>query len=557
MVSFVQLIIFFVGCNMQIALAKIDSAEEKHYEILSPFELKNELIKLARENPAKNGAGFLNAGRGDPNWVATTPRQAFSQFNLFAIEESSRTIEDLPNLGGIPDKTAIAKRFDEYLSRHSNEPGIDFLRNVFNYAYSELHFNADDFVGEMVDAVLGDRYPEPDRILPHIEKIVRQYLGQEMCGSKDAFDKIDLFATEGGTAAITNILTSLIANKLLHRGDKIAIGTPIFTPYLEIPHLKEFEFIKINIKQDRNKNWQYPDSEIEKLMDPDIKAFFLVNPSNPTAVSMQQETLNKLAALVKTKRKDLILLTDDVYGTFVNDFRSLIDVAPANTLFVYSFSKYFGASGLRLGVIGLHKNNVLDEMIANFSSDKKLELRKRYEFTVPNPDKMKLIDRMVADSRLVAMNHTAGLSTSQQVSMALFSLMSLIDRDDKYKKALQVIVKDRFYALYDAIGIGYPENKYSTYYYTIIDIIALAQTRYSKEFSQYLANNLGPISFLMRLAKDKSVVLLDGRGFDAPTMSVRVSLANLSCEQYKIIGKEINNLLADYYREWQVSCKDL
>ena len=35
---------------------------------------------------------------------------------------------------------------------------------------------------------------------------------------------------------------------------------------------------------------------------------------------------------------------------------------------------------------------------------------------------MKLIDRMVADSRAVALNHTAGLSTPQQVHMALSPL---------------------------------------------------------------------------------------------------------------------------------------
>ncbi|MCK5786987.1 MAG: aminotransferase class I/II-fold pyridoxal phosphate-dependent enzyme [Candidatus Sabulitectum sp.] len=99
------------------------------------------------------------------------------------------------------------------------------------------------------------------------------------------------------------------------------------------------------MKQSEEKDWQYTDTEIEKLADPDIKAFFLVNPSNPSSVSIAEESLQKIADLVQNKRKDLILLTDDLYGTFVNGFRSLAAIAPQNTILVYSYSKYFGATG--------------------------------------------------------------------------------------------------------------------------------------------------------------------------------------------------------------------
>jgi hypothetical protein len=45
---------------------------------------------------------------------------------------------------------------------------------------------------------------------------------------------------------------------------------------------------------------------------------------------------------------------------------------------------------------------------------------------------LRFIDRIVADSRDVALNHTAGLSLPQQVQMTLFSLFALLDRDDAY-----------------------------------------------------------------------------------------------------------------------------
>ena len=61
--------------------------------------------------------------------------------------------------------------------------------------------------------------------------------------------------------------------------------------------------------------------------------------------------------------KDLIILTDDVYGTFTPGFRSLAADLPQNTILVYSYSKHFGCTGWRLGVVALHENNVLDRML--------------------------------------------------------------------------------------------------------------------------------------------------------------------------------------------------
>jgi aspartate 4-decarboxylase len=88
------------------------------------------------------------------------------------------------------------------------------------------------------------------------------------------------------------IFSSLIENRILHRGDSIALGTPIFTPYIEIAHLNDFDFRTISVDQSEIAGgrhvWQYPDSELDKLADPRIKAFFLVNPSNPASFAMRQ-----------------------------------------------------------------------------------------------------------------------------------------------------------------------------------------------------------------------------------------------------------------------------
>ncbi len=127
-------------------------------------------------------------------------------------------------------------------------------------------------------------------------------------------------------------------------------------------------------------------------------------------------------------------MTDDVYGTFADNFKSLFAICPDNTILVYSFSKYFGATGWRLGVIALSNNNVLDKQIANLSKKEKKELEDRYSSLTTDPASIKFIDRLVADSRNVALNHTAGLSTPQQVQMVLFALFNMMDSRQSYKK---------------------------------------------------------------------------------------------------------------------------
>ena len=178
-------------------------------------------------------------------------------------------------------------------------------------------------------------------------------------------------------------------------------------------------------------------------------------------------------------------------------------------------------------------------------------LIEKFALTIRLIDGIINIIRMVADSRSVALHHTAGLSTPQQVLMVLFSLYCLIDKKGEYKEEAQSIVAHRFKTLYEALGAPYPDNEYDAHYYTTIDIPTLARTRYGDEFAKHLVKDYEPIDFVWRLAEEKSIVLMDGGGFAAPNMSVRVSLANLPDNAYANIGKGISELLEDYYKSWK------
>jgi aspartate 4-decarboxylase len=227
-------------------------------------------------------------------------------------------------------------------------------------------------------------------------------------------------------------------------------------------------------------------------------------------------------------------------------------VAPRNTILVYSFSKYWGTTGWRLGVVGIHEDSALDRRLREAPATRERH-RRRYASIAPDPDRLKLIDRMVADSRAVGLNHTAGLSTPQQAQMALFALHGLLDHEGNYRRAARGVVRQRFEALYAAAGLPVPDDGHQIYYYATLDVPALARSRYGSAFADWLLATFEPIDFVVRLAEERSIVVLDGGGFEAPKMSVRVSLANLKEDDYARIGSEVSRLLADYHARWRAA----
>ena len=71
----------------------------QQYAKLGPFEIKDFLAKVATKSAEEASLTYLNAGRGNPNWVATEPREAFFLLGQFAVTESKRVLDLPPGVG--------------------------------------------------------------------------------------------------------------------------------------------------------------------------------------------------------------------------------------------------------------------------------------------------------------------------------------------------------------------------------------------------------------------------------------------------------------------------
>ncbi len=507
-------------------------------DLPATFELQAAIVAAARASDHP----VLDAGRGQPNWLATTPRDGMFLLGRFAVAEAIAASPH-PEWGQAPAAQGIADRLDAALAADGT-PGATFLADAVAYGVTELGFDADAWVLELVRAVLGAGYPSPTRMLTHLERVLERYLVTVTGAAEGPAGRFEVFGTEGGAAAMAYVFRSLQENHIVGPGDKIAIATPIFTPYLQIPVLEDFGFEVVELASAHNSPYRFDDGLLDQLLDPAIKVFFVVNPGNPDSRAIRPEKLIQLRDLVRTKRPDLVIVADTVYATFVDGFRSILADLPDHVICLHSFSKNFGATGSRLGFVAMARENVMDRLLAEQPADVHATLQDRYRSITSDVSQLPFMSRVVADSREVALHNIAGLATPDQVQMGLFALAYLLPGGQAYIGATRAELAARLDALLAPLGVPAPGGQDSMYY-ALIDVLQVAAAQHGPELAAWLSANVRPEDVPLRLAREHGVVVLPGTIFDSASWDVRVSMASLTTDELTAVATALVTVLAD------------
>ena len=252
--------------------------------------------------------------------------------------------------------------------------------------------------------------------------------------------------------------------RLLHRGDTIALGTPIFTPYLEIPQLDEFQLQDRRASsrarwRDGRHTWQYPDAELDKLADPERQGVLPRQPQQPGLVrhpprdasSARRAGAQQAARPASSSPTTSTARSSPASARWPPSCRTTPSC-------VYSYSKYFGCTGWRLGVSRCTRTTSSIELIARLPPRPSASaLRPALPFAHHRA-------RRAASSSTawwptaatVALNHTAGLSLPQQVQMTLFSLFALLDETTSYKQRCRAICASAARSCSKGLGMPAP-----------------------------------------------------------------------------------------------------
>ena len=510
------------------------------------FELQASLGAAARAS----GRPVLDAGRGQPNWVATVPREAHLELTAFALAEAHRARRRRrpgPSPGRRP-ASAIASAPTSRVGPPPAQPEpTSSSRPTATWSPSSA--------SRPTPGPTRSCGPRSARAIPPppgCSATSRRWSSVTSSSCVDAEPALpgtyQLFATEGGAAAMSYVFNTLRENQIVRPGDAIALATPIFTPYLQIPVLEDFGLRVVEIPASHDGELRFEDHALERLADPSIKAFFVINPGNPDSRAIGPERLRQLHDLIVERRPDLVIIADTAYAAFLPDFHGALADVPRNVICIHSFSKTFGATGNRLGVVAVHRDNVLDDMLRAQDGDDLRRPGVRYRSMTSDPRRLTFLDRMVADSRDVALHNIAGLATPDQLQMALFSLAFLLPSGRSYLDGVRAELATREAALLEPLGIASPGGD-DTGYYALLDLLAIVAHRHGDAAADRLAATSDPWDLALRLASEHGVVVLPGQLFDAESWDVRISVASLDADELRSVGTALAAVLDEAVRQ--------
>lgn len=139
---------------------------------------------------------------------------------------------------------------------------------------------------------------------------------------------------------------------LLEPGDEVLLPDPEWPPARG--NLLAARAVPVGYPLYESRGWRPDVDEMRRLITPRTRAIYINSPHNPTGGVLTREDLEAIAALAI--ERDLWVLSDEAYEDVLFDGGEHISIASlpgmyGRTISIYTFSKTYAITGLRLGYI--------------------------------------------------------------------------------------------------------------------------------------------------------------------------------------------------------------
>lgn len=224
--------------------------------------------------------------------------------------------------------------------------------NVFDFGIGNPNVNAPLSVNktaiellETMDSLALHSYTDGTGI-PSVRQAIAESVNRRF---QEEYTGENIVMTAGAAGGLNVIL-----KVLLDQGDEVLTFAPYFSEYDVYVANAGGRLIAI----EPNVPSFLPDAKkLEEAITPKTKAIIINNPNNPTGVVYDEETLGKIAGVLKAKEKELgtsiYLISDEPYRELVFDGATVpyIPKLYGNTIVAYSFSKSLSLPGDRIGYL--------------------------------------------------------------------------------------------------------------------------------------------------------------------------------------------------------------
>ncbi len=231
-------------------------------------------------------------------------------------------------------------------------------RKVLRLESGDPSFNIPEHVREAMEKALreGQTHYTASTGIPPLREALFHKVTEENCLQVPNPDHI--VVTNGGMHGLY-----VLFRALLEPGDEVILPDPMWTEIGE--NIRLGSGVPVPVRLRPEDGYQYNPEAIEAAITRRTRAIFVNTPHNPTGVVLPRERLQAIAALAE--KHNLYLVSDEAYEHILFDEESHTSLgslpgAAERTFSVFSMSKTYAMSGLRVGYLVIPQKHILERV---------------------------------------------------------------------------------------------------------------------------------------------------------------------------------------------------
>ena len=199
------------------------------------------------------------------------------------------------------------------------------------------HYKSHDYViSEMIQSIKSEEfhYYAPPLGLEELRTLVLNRLGLKNLVS---------LITDGAVSALYHICKELCSST-----EQLITTDPTWAWPIHFAQSTGAEVIQIPIFG-KEYNYTLDPDRLKGYISKNTKLLYLVDPNNPLGTCFSKEQILKIVEIAEDN--NITIIHDCTYRDFADDHHLIANYYPENTITIWSFSKWLGLAGMRIGAI--------------------------------------------------------------------------------------------------------------------------------------------------------------------------------------------------------------
>lgn len=232
------------------------------------------------------------------------------------------------------------------------------VKDPFRLDQGDVSFDAPDSVKQAMTRAIADNRTHylPTTGLPRLRELLVEKMRRKNGIPIERVD--DVIPTNGGTHAIWAVF-----HALFEPGDELIVPDPEWPPTMAIAMAAKATPVAVPLYE--RLGWRWDLDELEAAITPRTRAIYVNSPNNPTGGVLTRADLERIAAMAQ--EHDLWVLSDEAYEDvlFRGEHVSIASLPGMyeRTIPLYTFSKSYAMTGLRLGYFALADKTLRDRAV--------------------------------------------------------------------------------------------------------------------------------------------------------------------------------------------------